>query len=83
MPCHMMWDCSSKYKYADTAYQMLMVRHGAVGRWQSRIAKQAGELVGKEEEEDLYFEGGHHSQEFVKLVVSVLAAAHALHISRS
>ena len=58
---------------------MLIVRHGNASRWQSRIAKQAGELVGKEEEEDLYFEGGHHSQEFVKLVVSVLAAAHALH----
>lgn len=41
-----------------------------VCRWQSRIARQAVELVGKEEEEDLYFEGGHHSQEFVKLVVS-------------
>ncbi len=77
----MMWGCSSMCKNADTAYQMLMLRHRAVGRWQSRIAKQAGELVGKEEEEDLYFEGGHHSQEFVKLVVSVLAAAHALDIS--
>ena len=42
-----------------------------VCRWQSRIARQAVELVGKEEEEDLYFEGGHHSQEFVKLVVSL------------
>ena len=30
------------------------------------------ELVGKEEEDDLYFEGGHHSQELVKLVVSLI-----------
>lgn len=79
MHCLMMWDCSSMYKNADTCCRML--RHGAVRRWQSRIAKQAGELVGKEEEEDLYFEGGHHSQDFVKLVVSVLAAAHTLHTS--
>ena len=54
-----------------------------MGRWQRRIAKQAGELVGKEEEEDLYFEGGHHSQDFVKLVVSVLATAQQLHPIRA
>ena len=39
-------------------------------RWQSKIAKQAVELVSLEDKDDLYFEKGHHSQEFVNLVVS-------------
>lgn len=52
------------------ALQTLFLHYYIHCRWQNRIAKQAVELVGKEEEEDLYFEGGHHSQEFVKLVVS-------------
>ena len=48
-------------------------------RWQARIAKQAVDLVGKEEEDDLYFEGGQHSQEFVKLVVSLFTNACTSH----
>ena len=38
-------------------------------RWQSRLAHQAVQLVGQEDEDDLYFESGQHSQEFLKLMV--------------
>ena len=47
------------------------VRLAGHGRWQSRIARQAVELVGQEETDDLFFEQGHHSQELIKLVVSL------------
>lgn len=38
-------------------------------RWQSRLAHEAVQLVGKEDEDDLYFESGQHSQDFLKLLV--------------
>lgn len=47
------------------------IRLAGHGRWQSRIARQAVELVGQEETDDLFFEQGHHSQELIKLVVSL------------
>ncbi|DBA74342.1 hypothetical protein WJX77_011104 [Trebouxia sp. C0004] len=62
-----MHDCHNALELGCQAATSPAVKQ-VLSRWQSRIAKQAGELVGKEEEEDLYFEGGHHSQEFVKLV---------------
>ena len=47
------------------------VANFGISRWQSRVARQAVELVGQEETDDLFFEQGHHSQELVKLVVSL------------
>ena len=38
-------------------------------RWQSRLAHHAVQLVGQEDEDDLYFESGQHSQEILKLMV--------------
>ncbi|KAL3133459.1 hypothetical protein ABBQ38_007322 [Trebouxia sp. C0009 RCD-2024] len=62
-------DCHSGLELGCKAATSSAVKQ-VLSRWQSKIAKQAVELVGQEETDDLYFDQGHHSQELVKLVVS-------------